>query len=225
MSTALVPVLEHQSPRGAGTLPAIEGGETKPSGVQLALPASRHQGIQEDGGAMVLAGPDGGKSKDPNAQARGYNELMDEYSLHQLMFRKGKLIDQTPEFVSFRRTYIDKWGPVSFILMNFEKLFTDHDVALAYVDGRQLVELARENLEKPTKEELFDCINNKEAVGKLVKIPTRMFKGPEGPILAATVIQKNFRMYKAREAYKHLRFLMKKATIIQRRFRLYLFQK
>ena len=24
---------------------------------------------------------------------RGYNELMDEYSLHQLMFRKGKLID------------------------------------------------------------------------------------------------------------------------------------
>ena len=32
-------------------------------------------------------------------------------------------------------------------------------------------------------------------------------------------------MYKAREAYKHLKFLMKQATIIQRRFRLYLFQK
>ena len=32
-------------------------------------------------------------------------------------------------------------------------------------------------------------------------------------------------MYKAREAYKHLRFLMKKATTIQQRFRLYLFQK
>ena len=61
------------------------------------------------------------ESKD--IDARGYNELMDEYSLHQLMFRKGRLIDQTPEFVSFRRTYIDKWGPVSFILMNFEKLF------------------------------------------------------------------------------------------------------
>ena len=52
-----------------------------------------------------------------------------------------------------------------------------------------------------------------------------MFKGPKGPILAATTIQKNFRMFKAREAYKHLRFLMKKAKIIQRRFRLYLFQK
>lgn len=52
-----------------------------------------------------------------------------------------------------------------------------------------------------------------------------MFKGPEGPILAATVIQKNFRMFKARESYRHLLFLMKKATKIQRRFRLYLFQK
>jgi len=44
MSTALVPVGDNQSPR-AGTLPAIEGSETKTSGVQLALPAARHQGI------------------------------------------------------------------------------------------------------------------------------------------------------------------------------------
>ena len=52
-----------------------------------------------------------------------------------------------------------------------------------------------------------------------------MFKGPEGPIKAVIVLQKNFRMFKARESYKHLLFLMKKATKIQRRFRLYLFQK
>ena len=72
---------------------------------------------------------------------------------------------------------------------------------------------------------MLDCVTNKDEVSKLIKIPKRMFKGPEGPILAATVLQNNFRMYKAREAYKHLRFLMKKATTIQRRFRLYLFQK
>jgi len=52
-----------------------------------------------------------------------------------------------------------------------------------------------------------------------------MFKGPEGPIKAAIVIQKNLRMFKARESYKHLQFLMKKAIIIQRRVRIYLFQK
>ena len=133
------------------------------------------------------------------------------------------MIDQTPEFISFRRNNIDKWGPVSYILMNFEKLFSDFNVQLAYVDGRALVELARESLDRPTKEQMLDCVTNKDDVSKLIKIPKRMFKGPEGPILAATVLQKNFRMYKAREAYKHLRFLMKKATTIQRRFRLYLF--
>jgi len=183
----------------------------------LALPAPKNQGTQQDEA--------GGADHRKGANARGYNELMDEYSLHQLMFRKGKLIDQTPEFVSFRRTHIDKWGPVSFILMNFEKLFTDHNVQLAYVDGRQLVELAHEKLERPKPEELFDCITNKDEVGKLVKIPALRFKGPDGPIDAAIVLQSYFRMYKAREAYKHLRFLMKKATTIQRRFRLYLFQK
>jgi hypothetical protein len=83
--------------------------------------------------------------------------------------------------------------------------------------------LCKDNLEKPSKEAMFNCITNKEEIEKLIKIPARIFKGPEGPILAAVCIQKNFRMYKAREAYKHLRFLMKKATIIQRRFRLYMF--
>ncbi len=60
--------------------------------------------------------------------ARGYNELMDEYSLHQLIFRKGKLLEDTPEYTSFRRTFIDKWGNVTFIIMQFEILFKKYDV-------------------------------------------------------------------------------------------------
>ena len=171
----------------------------------------------------ITSGESPDKAFDPDA--RGYNELMDEYSLHQLIFRKGKLLDETPEFTSFRRTYLDKWAAVSFILLNFEKIFTENDVPLAYVDGRQLAKLASDDLQRPTLEEIFDCVENKDEIITHVKIPKRMFKGPEGPILAATVIQKNFRMFKAKEAYKHLKFLMKKATVIQRRFRLYLFQK
>ena len=67
------------------------------------------------------------KKKDMKG-TRGYNELMDEFSLHTLIFRKGKLLDETPEFVSFRRLFIDKWGPVSFIIMSFENLFKKFDV-------------------------------------------------------------------------------------------------
>ena len=106
---------------------------------------------------------------------------MDEYSLHQLMFRKGKLIDQTPEFVSFRRNNIEKWGPVSYILMNFEKLFSDFIVQLVYVDGRALVELARESLDKPSKEAMLDCVTNKDEVSKLIKIPTACSKDQRDP--------------------------------------------
>jgi hypothetical protein len=77
---------------------------------------------------------------------------MDEYSLHQLIFRKGKLLDETPEFVSFRRTYLDRWATVSFVLLNFEKLFTEFNVPLAHVDGRLLAKLATEDLVRPTSE-------------------------------------------------------------------------
>ena len=42
--------------------------------------------------------------------ARDYNELMDEYSLHQLIIRRGHLLEQTPEFNSFKRTFLQKWG-------------------------------------------------------------------------------------------------------------------
>ena len=51
-------------------------------------------------------------------------------------------MDETPEFASFRRLFIDKWGPISFIIMTFENLFKEHGVEMAYVDGRKLVELA-----------------------------------------------------------------------------------
>ena len=135
------------------------------------------------------------------------------------------MLDETPEYASFRRTFIDKWGPVSFIIMKFESLFKKFEVQHAVIDGRKLVELAQEKLDPPQNEEMFECIINKDEVSKSIRVPQLMFKGPEGPILAATVIQKNFRMFKARESYRHLLFLMKKATKIQRRFRLYLFQK
>jgi len=99
------------------------------------------------------------------------------------------------------------------------------NVDMAYVEGKEIARLAEEDLKKPTTEDLFDCIVNKDQVGKIIKIPSRMFKGAKGPELAATTIQKNWRMFKAHTAYQQLKFLMQKATVIQRRFRLFQFQK
>jgi hypothetical protein len=66
---------------------------------------------------------------------------MDEYSLHQLIIRKGQVLDQTPEFNSFKRTYLQKWGQISYILMLLEKLLKGSSLEMAYVDGRKVAAL------------------------------------------------------------------------------------
>jgi IQ domain-containing protein H len=116
---------------------------------------------------------------------------MDVYSLHQFIIRKGKVLDQTPEFISFKRTYISQWGSVSYIIHLLEKFLGTYGVDIAYIEGKQLVSLAESqnpDMRKPANELLFDCIINKEEVSSLIKIPTRMFKGPGGPELAAITI-------------------------------------
>ncbi len=91
-----------------------------------------------------------------------------------------------------------------------EKFLSTYGVDLAYIEGKDLVRLAQSQpeLKKPSNEQLFDCIVNKDDVLKVIKIPSRMFKGPRGPELAAITIQKNWRMYKAYTAYNQLKFLM-----------------
>ena len=84
--------------------------------------------------------------------ARSYNELMDVYSIHQFIIRKGKCLDQTPEFISFKRTYINKWGAISYVIHLLEKLLMNHQVDTAYVYGKEVVKLALEDLKKPTDE-------------------------------------------------------------------------
>jgi hypothetical protein len=116
---------------------------------------------------------------------------MDVFSLHQFIIRKGKVLDQTPEFTSFKRTYITQWGSISYIIHLLEKFLSTYGVDLAYIDGKALVSLAESqspDMRKPANELLFDCIANKEDVSKLIKIPSRMFKGPRGPELAAITI-------------------------------------
>ena len=87
---------------------------------------------------------------------------------------------------------------------------------MALIEGRKVANLASTDmdLKKPSKEELYECIVNKEDMQSKIKIPSMMFKGHEGPIIAATVIQKNWRTHKARVAYTYLKFLMSKATVI-----------
>lgn len=38
-----------------------------------------------------------------------YSEVLDEFSLHHFYIRKGKVIDESPEFISYRRILMGNW--------------------------------------------------------------------------------------------------------------------
>lgn len=112
------------------------------------------------------------------------------------------------------------------MIMLLEKLLASQGVEIAHVDGRKIASLCFGDIDlsnKPSNEELYDCVTNKDEVSNKITIPTLMFKGHEGPAKAALCIQKNWRMHKARVAYTYLMFLWQKAVKIQRAFRLFLF--
>lgn len=83
---------------------------------------------------------------------------------------------------------MDRWGAISYIIHLLEKLLSTYNIDLAYVEGKEIAKLATDDLRKPSPENLFDCIVNKEEIGQIIKIPTRMYKGPKGPELAAITI-------------------------------------
>jgi hypothetical protein len=45
---------------------------------------------------------------------------MDVYSLHFFMVRKGITIKESPEFQSFKRTFIKEWEKIEAILQQIE---------------------------------------------------------------------------------------------------------
>jgi len=52
--------------------------------------------------------------KDP--EVKKYKEVMDVYSLHYFMVRKGKTIKESPEFQSYQRTFVKDWYKIEKIL-------------------------------------------------------------------------------------------------------------
>ena len=47
---------------------------------------------------------------------RGYDQLMDELSLHRFYIRNGKRLSGTPEFTSFYRIAVRMWDQIDVII-------------------------------------------------------------------------------------------------------------
>ena len=161
----------------------------------------------------------GDKERD---ETRTYTELLDVYSLHEFVIRKGIVLSNTPEFHSYQRSYKSLWGSISELVISLERLLSDYSIPLAYIDGKALAKLAQIDLGGITTEMLLECISNKSDVEPLMQIPGRRFqKGTNGIESAATKVQSIIRMYLQRRKFIVLRESNFAALLIQRHWQIH----
>lgn len=163
------------------------------------------------------------------AMPRGFDELLDAYSLHQFLIRKGATMAATPEFVSFRRTHAPAWTSIKIMIAALEAHLVRVNAPLAIVDGVRLAELAAafdlrntgSTAAQPTQSELLACLVNADAVQPLFASRAHKYVGASGRELAATKIQATWKMFVCRKYYKFDRRRFVAARVVQRCWRLY----
>ncbi|GLI64066.1 hypothetical protein VaNZ11_007230 [Volvox africanus] len=135
------------------------------------------------------------------SSSRPFESLMDTFSLHEVMIRKGAVIRDTPEFESYQRTFAAVWPVVEGLLQHLAALCSQYAVPLAVVNGKSLADLAEQVATagyQPAMEDLLVCLTNIQEVAALLKQPGRRFLGPAGREAAAQIIQAHYRGHLAR---------------------------
>lgn len=132
---------------------------------------------------------------------RGYLDLLDEYSLHHFVIWHGKVIRDTPEFTSLARTHRACWSSINRCVSILEEIMTVNDVPLAVIDGKQLGELARFDLERVDEADLCSVIANLEQIRPLLRHTRLVPNGPSAAQLAVVTIQAAARRFLKRSGF------------------------
>ena len=148
-------------------------------------------------------------------EPRTYDEIVDSFSGHQIIFRKGKILS-TPEFQSFRRVYSESWGNIAQALAFAEDVFNRISAPIVYVDGKKLVHAVKDELKPLKLDELLACVINSTTVIPLMNSASHKYKNPMGKDFAAVKIQSLWKGYKDHSAYKQLTVLIRKSVVIQK---------
>ena len=157
--------------------------------------------------------PPAGDAVDDNA--RQFEDLMDTFSLHHYIIRRGRTLDTTPEFASFQRKFAADWGAISQLNTALEELMQLYNVPLAYVDGQKLAALALDPLASRDANALVECLVNSEQVRASMDLPgSRYHSNADAEEIAATELQANVRGSLARKRAAKLRLQHAAATKI-----------
>ena len=104
------------------------------------------------------------KSAQSFIREREYEELMDQHALQIFMVRGGKIIEETPEYHSFKRLAGPKWEKVQPFLAVLLKLVRRSKEKVVHINGSMLLELLAAN-KKPTYPNLLPCIVSEQQGG------------------------------------------------------------
>ena len=132
---------------------------------------------------------------------RGYIDLLDEYSLHHFVIWQGKAIRDTPEFTSLARTHQIGWSSINRCVAILEEIMTANAVPLAVIDGKQLSDLAKFDLERVDEADLCSCIANLEQIRPLLRHTRFVLHNPSAAQLAAITIQAAARRFLERSGF------------------------
>lgn len=146
---------------------------------------------------------------------RGYLDLLDEYSLHHFVIWQGKVIRNTPEFTSLARTHQAAWSSIDRCVSILEEFMTINAVPLAVIDGKQLGELARFDLERVDEADLCSVIANLEQIRPLLRHTRLIPNGPSAAQLAAVTIQATARRFLERSGFLLLKSQRDSAVKLQ----------
>lgn len=147
---------------------------------------------------------------------RGYMDLLDEYSLHHFVIWQGKVIRDTPEFISLARTHQSEWSSIDRCVKILEEIMTVNSVPLAVIDGKQLGDLARFDLERVDEVDLCRCVANLEQIRPLLRHTRVASNGPSSVQLAAVTIQAVARRFLERSGFLILKNHRTAAIQLQR---------
>uniref|UniRef100_A0A7S4HAW2 IQCH-like ATP-grasp domain-containing protein n=1 Tax=Guillardia theta TaxID=55529 RepID=A0A7S4HAW2_GUITH len=196
----------------------MEVGEQEESKVRKVSVAIAPAG--EEGGDEDLPEMGGGRDKkEGGGTPRDYNTLLDEFSLHQFIIRRGLTLSSTPEFESYKRKHTVMWGAIQDIISRLERFLGNYNVPLAYVDGNKVALLAQLDYKEPSNDDLLDCLVNLEQVLELVKLPGGRYRGSDKERSASLVLQSVYRGHFCRKQFRQSLHRYKSCCIIQRQWR------
>ncbi len=69
-------------------------------------------------------------------------------------------MESSPEYITFKRANITKWGAVSLVIHLLEQYLDKYHIPHALIDGGKVLLLSEDELTRPDEEDLFGCILN-----------------------------------------------------------------